>query len=302
MEYYKECFINNKSVEEEKNHKIEERELLENAEKILNNRHDTHIVKMYFEKNNFIMDLDKKVWGQARIVFINASVKYNNTREKTNTMNNEEIQNEYWLFYKIHKTFNNLKIDISLSKYDISILCNDIYVKVEEKEYFNKLYESCTINLYEEIYDDKEGIANAVLDKEINCGKKKLTTWEQLLFSFVQIYEHFSSYRYRNIDTLMGMNYYNYSLKEQEKIYIQLFKNLEKNIIESVQILEEYQDIINEKELKEIIIELLTIYNKEKIKIADKNKLYLQLTYDMNIDFNRIYKRILDCIYEGLIK
>ena len=73
MEYYKKCFINNKSVEEEKDHKNKERELLENAEEILDNRHDTHIVKTYFEKNNFIMDLDKKVWGQARIVFINAT-------------------------------------------------------------------------------------------------------------------------------------------------------------------------------------------------------------------------------------
>ena len=100
----------------------------------------------------------------------------------------------------------------------------------------------------------------------------------------------------------MGMNYYNYSLKEQEKIYIQLFKNLEKNIIESVQILEKYQDIIDEKELKEIIIKLLKIYNEKNIKTPDKNKLYLQITYDINIDFNRIYKRLLDCIYGGLIK
>ena len=301
MQYCKEGF-NNKTVEEEKNHKSEKRELLENAEQILSNRHDTHIVKMSFEEKNFIMDLDKKVWGQARIVFVNASVKYNNIKKKTNTMNNEEIKNEYWLFYKLDKTFNNLKIDICLSSYDISILCDDICVKVKEKEYFNKLYESCTTNLYEEIYDNKEGIANVVLDKEMNCGQKKLTTWEQLLFSFVQIYEHFSSYRYRNIDTLMGMNYYNYSLKEQEKIYIQLFKNLEKNIIESVQILEKYQDIIDEKELKEIIIKLLKIYNEKNIKTPDKNKLYLQITYDINIDFNRIYKRLLDCIYGGLIK
>ena len=79
MQYYKEGF-NNKTVEEEKNHKSEKRELLENAEQILSNRHDTHIVKMSFEEKNFIMDLDKKVWGQARIIFVNASVKYNNIK------------------------------------------------------------------------------------------------------------------------------------------------------------------------------------------------------------------------------
>lgn len=165
------------------------------------------------------------------------------------------------------------------------------------------------INIYKEenndmklnyIFDDK--IINAIIDKEIIIGTKILKNWEQLIYYFYQIYIHATAYKYNNIDELMVNHYYTYSRKEQEEIYIQLFQNLEEDILESISTLRKYQDLIKDNELNYILNLLQGVYNKKNISMKEKNQLYLKTNGELDhINFNRIYTKILECINQGII-
>ena len=263
-----------------------EKELSEDVKKVLHNRHDTHIIKTYFEKKDYVMELDEHIWGKAYFVFQDAIVSHSNN-----------IKNEYWLYDEVYKIEDKIEIHILFNKSDIIIKCNNAYLRIEQKNYFKELYKKGNPNI-----ELNNNIINAVIDKEMTCGLDALKPWEQLVFSYINIYKHINYYKHNDIDFLMENHYYTYSEEEKKEIYVQLFTAIEKNIINSIEILKRYQDIIKDENLNYIIRRLLGIYNKKNIPIKEKNQLYLQLNKGLQFDFNKTYKRILTCIDEGLIK
>ncbi len=270
----------------EEHYKSIENQLTNNVKKVLKNRHDAHIVKAYFKDKNYMIELDEEVWGKATLVFVNATIRHNSN-----------IQDTYWLYEEIYKVEDKNEIHISFYKSDIIILCDDAFVDLKEKDYFKKLYQIKDFKI-----DMHNPIIEAVSHKEYVCGKDMLENWELLLLSYYQIYAHINYYKNRNIEDLMENHYYTYSEEEKKEIYVQLFTNLEKNIINSIEILRRYQDIIKDENLNYIIRRLLGIYNKKNIPIKEKNQQYLQLNEELHFDFNKMYKRILTCIDERLIK
>ena len=116
----------------------------------------------------------------------------------------------------------------------------------------------------------KENIIQTVIDKEIICGYDKLKKWEQLIYSFYEIYSHIHYYNYNSIDE--AVEHYPYYLSEEEKQdrYKALFTDLEERLIRSIKALEEYREVIKEKELDEVISKLLEVYNKKRYNRASK--------------------------------
>ena len=67
--------------------------------------------------------------------------------------------------------------------------------------------------------------------------------------------------------------------------------------------LKKYDNVIGDNNLKYVIEQLQGVYNRKNMHIKEKNQLYLKLNERlMNIDFDSIYERILECINEDLIK
>lgn len=308
MKYFKNGWENKKNSdrimkEYDEYYQSIEQQLSDRVKKAID-RHDDHIVKMYFEDKDYIMELEEKIWGKGKIVFSNANIRHN-----------ADKQDIYWLYEEIYKVQDKLEIHISFHKSkkfsDIIVLCDDVYVRIEEKEYFKKIYNSKRYNIIcdEKINNKKDSliyndeIIHNVIDKENFSGMNMLNTWEKLIFSFYQIYMQAKCYKYNNIDELIINHYYNYSNKEKEEIYIQLFKNLEKNIIDNISILREYNNVIKNIDLKYVIEQLQLVYNKKDILIQEKNTLYLNLNEKLiDIDFDKIYEKILEYINNELIK
>ena len=72
---------------------------------------------------------------------------------------------------------------------------------------------------------------------------------------------------------------------------------------ELINIVKKYNDIIGNRNLNYVIEQLQGVYNRKNMHIKEKNQLYLKLNERlMNIDFDSIYERILECINEDLIK
>ncbi|MFR0823386.1 MAG: DUF4085 family protein [Clostridia bacterium] len=284
-----------KKTIEEYNHyyKSIENQLSASVKNILRDRHDTHIMNTYFIENNYIMELEEHIWGKANIIFHNATVKHSN-----------DIKDEYWLYDEIYKVLDKIELHILLNKSEIIIICDDAYITVEDKAYFKNLYikEDYNIN----IMDNKDNIASTILNKEKVCGFIMLNSWEQLIYSFIQVYMHIRYYKYNNIDDKLENHYYkcypNLSPEGKQKIYEKLFIALEEKLINSIKILEKYKHIIKEKELDSMINKFLEIYNKKDVSVEDKNQLYLNLGEQITFDLCNIYKRILECINADLIK
>ena len=130
-----------------------------------------------------------------------------------------------------------------------------------------------------------------------------LNSWEQLVYSFIQIYTHINYYKYNNIENKLVNNYYNLTLEEKQNTYKNLFSMLEENLINSIKILEKYKEIIRGKEIDKVINKFLEIYNKRDMAMERKNQLYLNLDEQIiSSDLNNIYKRILECVNADLIK
>ena len=315
-------------------YKTIENHLSDNIKQVINHRHDTHIVKTYFENKNYIMELDEEIWGKAKFIFENADVKVTT-----------KIEDEWWLYDEVYKVREKSEIHILFDKSEIIILCYDAHIEIEEREYFKKLrekrkkdgkkvitkeenikslmeiYNQAThfnekerqefleMLLSEEITDTEldpiwdDEIVNTVTSKEHVSGVNLLRKWENLIYSFYNIYIHVKFYKNNNIEDILIRQYYNYSIKEKEEIYIKLFKNLEENIIKNINIVKKYNDIIGNRNLNYVIEQLQGVYNRKNMHIKEKNQLYLKLNERlMNIDFDSIYERILECINEDLIK
>lgn len=297
MKYFiKGWYEDNSKVEkirrEYNNHyKSIEDKLSANVKNMLKGRHDTHIIKTFFIENNYIMELEERIWGTANIIFCNATVKHSNN-----------IKDEYWLYDEIYQVSDKIEIHISFNKSDIIIMCDDAYISIEDKDYFKDLYVKEDYNI--DIADNnKVDIANMVMDKESVCGYIMLNSWEQLVYSFIQIYTHINYYKYNNIEDKLVNHYYNLSLEKKQNTYKNLFSMLEENLINSIKILEKYKEIIKGKEIDNVINKFLEIYNKRDMAMERKNQLYLNLDKQIkSSDLNNIYKRILECINADLIK
>ncbi len=270
-------------------YKIIEKEIPANIKNVLYNRHDTHILKTYFKGKDYIMELEEKIWGNAYIIFKNATIK-----------KDINIKDEYWLYDEIYKIKEKYEIHILFNKSDTIIECDDAYIRVKNKDYFKDLYikEDYCIDLAN---TDMKNIANVVMDKEFVCGYSMLNTWEQLIYSFIQIYMHIKYYKYNNIEEKLANHYYNLSVKEKKDIYQILFTKLEEKLIKSIKVLGQYNRKINEKDLNNIINKFLAIYNKNNITIERKNQLYLNLGERIFYDLNNIYKIIIQYIDKNLI-
>lgn len=267
-----------------------EDKLSSNVKSVLIGRHDTHIIKTYFKENNYIMELEKRVWGKANIIFSNATIKDSNN-----------IQDEYWLYDEIYLSLDKLEIHILFSQSDIIIACDDVYTQIEKENYFEKLYEKEDFDI-DLTNNNKKNIINTVMDKEFVCGYRMLESWEKLIYSFIQIYRHINYYKYNNIEEKVLNSDYNLSLKEQEELYRTLFLSLEEKLISSIKILDKYKEIINEKELENIIYKFLKVYNDDNLTIKKKNDLYLAINEKLSFDLTKIYQSILQCIQYSLIK
>lgn len=340
MKYFKRgWFANPEKVDDiikeyENYYKTIENQLSDNLKQVMKNRHDTHIVKTYFEDKNYIMELDEEIWGKAKFVFENADIKVTG-----------QIKNEWWLYDEVYKVGEKSEVHILFDKAEIIILCGDAHIEIEESEYFKKLNEKrkkegkkiitkeenmkSLLEIYnqathlseeerreflemllsEEITDTEldpvwdDEIVNAIINKEHIVGVNSLRNWERLIYSFYNTYTHVKFYKNNNIEEILIGQYCNCSNKEKEEIYIKLFRNLEENIINNINILRKYNDIIGDSNLNYVIEQLQRVYNRKDMPIKEKNQLYLKLNEKlMVIDFDSIYERILECINEDLIK
>jgi len=260
-----------------------------NIKNALYNRHDTHIFKTYFQEKDYVMELEEKIWGNAYIIFKNANIK-----------KDINIKDEYWLYDEIYKVKEKYKIHILFNKSEIIIECDDIYIKVKDKDYFKNLYLKGFYNI-DISNNDKKNITNVVKDKEFICGYSMLNTWEKLIYSFIQIYMHIQYYKYNNIEEKLENYYYNLSIEEKKSTYQTLFSELEEKLIRSVKILEQHKEKINKKDLNNIINKFFRIFNEKHITIERKNQLYLKLGEEIVVDFNNLYRIILQYINENII-
>lgn len=267
-----------------------EAKLSASMKNMLKGRHDTHIIRTYFKENNYIMELEERIWGKANIVFCNATLK-----------DNSNIKDEYWLYDEIYPILDKIEINILLNKSEIAVVCSDAYININDKDYFKTLYikEDFNIDLAD---NNKNHIANTVIDKENMCGSIMLKSWEELVYSFIQIYSHIKYYKYNNIEDKLVYHYYNLSSEDKKNMYKILFSDLEKSLIKSIKILQQYQAVIKEKELDNIINKFLGIYNQNDISMQRKNELYLNLDKKITCNLNNLYKRILECIDTNIIK
>ena len=339
MKYFKRgWFSNPKEIEGiineyENYYKTIENQLSDNIKQIMKHRHDTHIVKTYVENKDYIMDLDEEIWGKAKFVFRNAEIKINGKIEDEWWLYDEvykvgdkieihilfdkadiiiicddahiEIkENEY--FKKLNENRKNRKKIIAKEenmKSLIELYNQATHLNEEEKKEFLEilLSEKITETELDSIWYDE--IVNTVTNKAHINGLHSLKKWEKLIYSFYETYLHVKFYKNNNIEDILMRQYYNCSNKEKEEMYILLFRNLEKNIIENITILKKYDNVIGDNNLKYVIEQLQEVYNRKNMPIEKKNQLYLKLNERLiDIDFNSIYERILDCINEGLIE
>lgn len=264
-----------------------ENDLPDNFKYVIRDRHDTHIVNTYFIENNYVMELEEHIWGKAKIIFCNATIKHCT-----------HIKDDYWLYDEVYKVLDKIELHILFSSAEIVIMCDDAYINVEDKNYFKSLFEK-------EKYDNDvtdDTIATVVVDKESTCGFVELKPWEQLIFSFIQIYTHIKYYKYNNIEDKLVNTCYNLSYEERQNMYEYLLSTLERRLINSIEILQKYKEIIKDKELDNIINNFLTIYNKKNISMEKKNQLYLDFGKNISFDLAKTYKKILECIEANLIK
>lgn len=276
--------------EYQEHYKTIENKLSDDVKRVIHNRHDTHIVKSYFSEKDYIMELDEEVWGKTKFIFKNAEVK-----------RNSDIKDEYWLDNEIYKVLDKTEIHIQFNKSDTIIVCDDAYISIENKEYFKELYKKENYNI--DIFDtNKTNIINEVRNKKFICGRDMLEPWEQLIYSFSEIYRHINYYKYNNIENILKYQYEKYSIEEQKEIYIKLFKQMEKDLINNINIIKKYKETIKEEDLNYIINRLLGIYNKKDVPIQNKNQLYMNFNEELKIDLNKIYKKLLEYIEEGFIK
>ena len=258
------------------------------VEKALN-QHDSHIIEGYFEENNYIIKLEEKIWGIAFIVFKNAIMKHN-----------EKIKDDYWIYNELYLAEDKYEIHILFDKSEVVIVCDDVYIRIEEKDYWTNLYEK--ENYHFDLFDDtKENIIQTVVDKEITCGYDKLKNWEQLIYSFYVIYSHINYYKYNSIDEVVEHYPYHLSEAEKQDKYKALFTDLEERLIRNMKTLEKYSETIKEKELDEVINKFLEVYNKKNITEQEKNQLYKSLEKDVALNPKKIYKKILMYINENLM-
>ncbi len=327
MKYFKRgWFSNPKEIEGiineyENYYKTIENQLSDNIKQIMKHRHDTHIVKTYVENKDYIMDLDEEIWGKAKFVFRNAEIKING-----------KIEDEWWLYDEVYKVGDKIEIHILFDKADIIIICDDAYIEVEEKEYLKNIYNKMNTKENDEIinkfiksleesnmskkekehlkvlylYDDIKPIcpipnklypSEIIENKKDICGYDLLNTEEKVIFHFVRMYTFI---KYNNIENIVKSEY---SMREQMETQEQIFKQFEEDMAKSLKELKKYKDIINNKEFDYIIKILLEICNKKDVPTKEKKQLYLNVKGKFkNIDFNKIYEKILKCINEDLIK
>lgn len=265
-----------------------ENQLPDSIKNVLKGRHDTHIVNTFFENNNYIMNLDEHEWGKPSIIFSNAIIK------KT-----ANIENEYWLYDEVYLQLDKIELHISLSKSDIVIVCDDAYISVEDKDYFKKSYAKEDFNI--DLGNNKEDIANTVINKEKICGFIMLQPWEKLIYSFIQIYLHINYYQYNNIEDKIEKHYYNFSEEEKQNKYKILLLEFEESLRNSISILQKYKTIIDDKELDSVIKRFLETLDSD-VTLKEKNQLYLNLCKQSPKNPNKIYRRILECINGNLIE
>lgn len=276
-------------LEYEKYYETVENQIPDNIRKIIRERHDTHISKAYLEKNDYIMEAPREIWGSAKFIFKNAIVTTNG-----------KIEDECWLYNEIYKRGNRLEIHILFTEADTIIVCDDIQSEITEKEYFRDLYEKKDkTKEKDEHYDNilNDEIVITILNKEFITGT--LENWEKIIFAFAQIY-YMKNF---NIEDTMIYNYCNFTEDEKEEIYTKTFEIFEKNLKIYLETINKYKDVIKDIDLNYIIDKLYEVYNKQDIPIKEKNNLYLKLGENLkDIDFNKVYERILDCISKELIK
>lgn len=265
-----------------------ENQLPDSIKNVLKGRHDTHIVNTFFENNNYIMNLDEHEWGKPSIIFSNAIIK------KT-----DNIENEYWLYDEVYLQLDKIELHISLSKSDIVIVCDDAYISVEDKDYFKKSYAKEDFNI--DLGNNKEDIANTVINKEKICGFIMLQPWEKLIYSFIQIYLHINYYQYNNIEDKIEKHYYNFSEEEKQNKYKILLLEFEESLRNSISILQKYKTIIDDKELDSVIKRFLETLDSN-VTLKEKNQLYLNLCKQSPKNPNKIYRKILECINGNLIE
>ncbi len=297
-----------------------ENQLSDNVKQVMKHRHDTHIVEAYMEGKNYVMELDEEIWGKARFIFENANAQING-----------KIEDEYWLYDEIYKLEDKIEIHILFDQADVIISCDNAHVEVEQKEYLKKIYDKMKSKEKDETTDkfiesieksdmsknEKEHLKSLYLRDDIKpiypipnkiylsevienktgtCGYDLLRKEEKVISQFIYMY---TFVKHNKINENAKQLHNKYSIEEKE-IYIKI----EKDIIKSIETLREYEDIFAIKELNYIIEKLLEIYNKKDISGQEKNQLYIETNEKLQkeIDFGKIYMRILDCIAEGLIK
>ena len=340
MKYFKRgWFTNSEKVDDiikeyESYYKTIENKLSNNFKQVINHRHDTHIVNTYFENKNYIMELDEEVWGKAKFIFENADIKVTGKIEDEWWLENEvykigEKSEIHILFDKAEVIIlcDDAHIEIEESEYFknlnqkrkkdgkkivtkeenmkslMEIYNQATYLSEKERQEFLEmlLSEEITDTELDPIWDDE--IVNAVINKEHIVGTASLRNWERFIYSFYNIYTHVKFYKNNNIEEILVRQYCNCSNKEKEEVYIKLFKNLEENIINNINILRKHTGIIGDSNLNYVIEQLQRIYNRKDKPVKEKNQLYLKLNEKlMDIDFGSIYERILECINEDLIK
>lgn len=340
MKYFgREWLTNPKKADEivkeyEKYYETIENQLSDNLKQVMNHRHDTHITKTYFENKNYIMELKKEIWGKVKLIFNNAEIKAKGKIEDECWIYDEVYKIGEKL--EIHILFDKAEIIILCDDAHMEIKENEYFKELNEKrkksgkkiitkeenmkslmELYNQathlseeerkkfletlLSEQITETELDPIWDDE--IVNTVMSKEHICGLNSLRDWEKLVYCFYNICIHVRFYKDNTIEDILTRQYYNYSSLNKKEIYIQLFKNLEKNIIDNINVLRKYNNVIKDNNLKYMIEQLQKAYNKKDIPIKEKNQLYLKLNEGlMDIDFNSIYEKILDCINKELIK
>ncbi len=271
-----------------------ENQLSDSTKNLLRHRHDTHIVRAHFIGKDYVMELDKKIWGQVKFVFYNAKVQLND---------GDKIKNECWLYDEIYKLQNKIEIHILFVAVDAIITCDDAGVSIEEKEYFEELYkkEDYTMDLSQ---TTKTSIQNAIINKAMTCGNEKLKSWEKLIYSFLEIYSHINYYKNNTIEEKVEGHYSYSSKKEKEEIYKFLFDDLEKKITNHANTLKKYEDIIKINNFNYMVNKLIETYSSGNTPMEQKSFTYLVINEEIlnQVDFKQIYKRILDCIDKGLIK
>lgn len=273
-------------LEYEKYYKTIEKQIPENMQRIIKDRHDTHISRAYFKENDYVMETSKEIWGCAKFIFKNATL-----------IENGRIEDEWWLYNEIYKLENKLEIHILFDRADVVITCDNMQMEIEKIEYFKDLYgkKNKLGEDYDNILDNE--IVTTVINKEFICGT--LEDWEQIIFSFSQIYYM----KNINIEDTMIYNYCKLTQNEKNEIYEKTFKNFEENLEIHIKTLNKYRNLIKDNDLNYVIDELMKAYNRQDILLKEKNKLYIQTNKKFaNIDFNKIYIKILNCINDRLIK